>query len=98
MKKGLIAVFASALIIGGGTFASANATNDLEIKTANFDSSKKVAEVEPEAIPAVAAAGFVGGVAFKAGTKATSWLLDKLGNNAEQPAVEYDKDLDVVFD
>lgn len=98
MKKTFVTAAALAVFIGGGTFASAYSTNEVEVEETNFNDSIKVAEVEPQAIPAVVGGAFLAGVAYKAGTKATSWALDKLGKNSEEPTIEYQEELDVVFD
>jgi hypothetical protein len=99
MKKSFITVAALSLFIVGGTFTSANSTNEIKVAETNFEESRKVAEVEPQAIPAIVGGAFLAGVAYKAGTKATSWALDKLlGNNDEKTSIKYQESLDVVFD
>lgn len=98
MKNTFITAAVLAVFIGGGTFASAHSTNGVEVAETNFNDSRKVGEVEPQAIPAVVGGAFLAGVAYKAGTKATSWALDKLGKNSEEPTIEYHEKLDVIFD
>ena len=98
MKNTFLTAAVLAVFIGGGTFASANSTEGLEVVETSFNEAKKVGEVEPQAIPAVVGGAFLAGVAYKAGTKATSWALDKLGTSSVEPTIKYQEELDVVFD
>ncbi|WP_217585889.1 hypothetical protein [Lentibacillus saliphilus] len=99
MKRAFIAVLIASLLITGGTIVSADATKSFNVEQANFETSTKVEEVNPEAVPAVVGVAFAAGVAYKLGTKAAGWAWDKVAGRWEMPQQhEYSTELDVIFD
>ncbi|WAA08798.1 hypothetical protein [Fervidibacillus albus] len=102
MKKFISLLLIATLLITGGTMVSANSLKTFSVKQVDFESSTMVEDVNPDALPAVAAAGFVAGVAYKLGTKATGWAWDKVAGRwppkEKEITSEYIEELEIIFD
>ena len=101
MKKWVVAASIGAVIVGGGTFASAGEQQVRTKEAVNFADATRKDDIKPAVVPAAlavgtAVAGYVGRQAWRA---AYGWVKGQLGEPSPQPdPVEMQVNSEVVFD